>query len=244
VSHPFSKPVYQHDPNLVGAPGTGGYLGLEDWVRNLGLGRAGVSAKEVLQAMNKGNYQGLAGTLLSPIHDRFATNLREGERNAMLGANALYAGTQPALMAGLQNTLRNQMAEGEGLAYGQAIPALWSTAGGMFQNALNALEGNQLAGLEGATRARAGQLTNEPGWFDRLGQVAGTAGQIAGLAMGIPQLGGAGTGGAGAAQANANLGAAPNYMSPSNPFGYAPPGAPGYNGFNPGNYVPPLSGGG
>lgn len=239
MGHAFSKPVFQHDPNLAGGPGTGGFLGLEDWVRNLGLGRAGESAKDVLRQMDKGNYQGLAGTLLSPIHDRFATNLREGERNAMMGANAMYAGTQPALMAGLQDTMRNKMAEGEGLAYGQAIPALWSSAGGMFQNALNSLEGNQLAGLEGATKARAGQLVNEPGWFDRVGQVAGTVGQIAGLAMGIPALGGAGAGAAGAG------GAGSYFSNPQSQF-YVPPNqapATPYN-FNPGNYVPPLSGGG
>src|SRR4026207_689450 len=93
-----SDPKFMNNPNAAGAPGQGGYLGLEDWGRGLGIGKAGKFNLGLMKDMRSGAYSGVAGGLLSPIHDRFATAGREAERNATMGGNAMYRGTQPALM--------------------------------------------------------------------------------------------------------------------------------------------------
>jgi len=196
MGHAFSHQQWNQNPNAAGSAGGGGYLGLENYAQNVGLGKAGKTAKGILNQMSSGDYGNLAGTILSPIHDRYATQLRELTRNNQMGANAMYQGTQPALMAGLEDETRRQMAEGEGLAYGQAIPQLYGQASGTYQGALNQQENQQLGALDAATRARlgSGQYNTQPGWFDRVGQVAGTAAQIGGMAMGIPAMGGPGMG--------------------------------------------------
>lgn len=194
MGKPFSHQQWQANPNAAGSAGGGGYLGLEDWGANVGLGKAGKSAKNIINQMASGDYGNLAGSLLSPIHDRYATQQRELTRNNQMGANAIYQGSQPALMAGLEDETRRQMAEGEGMAYGQAIPQLYGQATNTYQGALNQQQGSQLAAQEAALRARlgSGQYTTQPGWFDRVGQVAGLASQIGGMAMGIPAMGGGG----------------------------------------------------
>lgn len=176
-----------------------GVTNLENYGQNIGLGKAGKADKSIINQMVGGDYGGLAGSLLSPIHDQYATQGREQERNAMMSGNALIAGSQPALMAGLQNESRAKMAEGEGLAYGQAIPQLFGQAQQGYQNALNSQTGAQMSALQSALQGRLGanQYITQPGWMDRIGQVAGIAGQIGGLAMGIPGLGGMSSGGGG-----------------------------------------------
>src|ERR1041384_4364324 len=64
-----------------------------------GIGVAGKSGKQIIKQMMGGDYSGLAGGLLSPIHDRSAANTREMLRNNMMGANAFMQGWQPGLMA-------------------------------------------------------------------------------------------------------------------------------------------------
>ena len=176
-------------------PAMQGVSNIENYGQNVGLGAAGRSAKGILKQMTGGNYSKLAGTLLSPIHDRYAANAREMERKSLMGGNAFARGTQPALMASIQNDAMKQMAEGEGLAYGQAIPALWGQASDQFQNALNARRGLEMGSLQSGLQGRlaANQYITKPGWLDRVGQVAGMVGGIAG----IPGLGGFGRGGGG-----------------------------------------------
>lgn len=184
--------AFSHRTLETNAPAMQGVTNLENYGQNIGLGKAGKYDKAIMGQMMGGDYSGIAGSLLSPIHDQYATQGREQERNAMMGANSFLAGSQPALMAGLQNESRAKMAEGEGLAYGQAIPQLFGQAQQGYQNALNAQTGSQMQALQGGLQGRLGanQYITQPGWMDRVGQVAGIAGQIGGLAMGIPGLGG------------------------------------------------------
>lgn len=190
----------------VNQPGMQGVSNLENFAAHQSLGKAGKQAKGLMREMGSGDYSGIAGSMLAPIHDQYAAQGREQERNALMGANAMYAGSQPALMAGLQNESRAKMAEGEGLAYGQAIPQLWSQAGSQYQNALNSARSGELSALQSAMQGRLGsnQFITQPGWLDRVSQVAGVAGQIGGLAMGIPGLGGRMGSGGGYGVPNAN----------------------------------------
>lgn len=186
-----------------------GVTNLENYGQGIGLGKAGKYDKSIMNQMMGGDYSGIAGSLLSPIHDQYATAKREGDRNAMMGGNAMYAGTQPAMMAGLGMENARKMAEGEGLAYGQAVPQLWGQASQGYQNALNAQTGAQMQALQGGLQGRLGanQYITQPGWMDRVGQIAGIAGQIGGAAMSIPQLGGAmGGGGLGGVSTPTSLG--------------------------------------
>ena len=191
-------------------PGMVGVGNLESFAQNQGLGRAGKLDKKMMNQMFSGDYGGLAGGLLSPIHDRYAANQREMERKSMMGGNAFARGTQPALMARLQNESMRQMAEGEGLALSQAIPGLWGQAQGGYQNALNAQRGGELSALQSAMQGRlaSNQYVTKPGWLDRVGQVAGMVGGVAG----IPGLGGFGRGGGGGGYS-------------ANPFGYSQQGS-------------------
>ena len=206
--------AFSHRQLEVNKPAMEGVTNLENYGQNIGLGKAGKADKQIIASMMGGDYSGLAGNLLSPIHDQYATEGREQERNALMGGNALAFGNQPALMAGLQNESRAKMAEGEGLAYGQAIPALFGQAQQGYQNALNAQTGSQMQALQGGLQGRLGanQYVTQPGWMDRLGQTVGIAGQIGQLAMGIPGLGGPSAGGGpyGASQGT----------SGSHPYGY------------------------
>lgn len=184
------------NPNAMGAPGQGGILGLEDMGNNFTLGHAGKAAwKGILKPMMAGDYSALAGGLLSPIHDRYAANLRESERNALSGGNALYAGTQPALMQALQDEQRRKMAEGEGLAYGQAIPSLWESAAHTYQGALDSKRQEQLQAYQSALQGRlnSGHFMPQKSILDKIGQVVGIGSQVAGMAMGIPGIGGGGS---------------------------------------------------
>lgn len=199
--------AFSHRQMETNHPAMTGVTNLENYGQNIGLGKAGKMDRQLLSQMASGDYSGIAGDQLAPIHDQYATQGREQERNAMLGGNAFLGGSQPALMASLQNDVRKQMSEGEGLAYGQAIPQLWSQASQGYQNALNAQTGAQMQALQGALQGRLGanQYITQPGWMDRVGQVAGIAGQIGGAAMGIPGLGGGG-GGLGATSTPTSLG--------------------------------------
>lgn len=212
-----SDPKWMQNPNAAGAPGQGGYLGLEDFADNVNLGHAGKAAwKKIMSPMLAGDYSGLVGGLLSPIHDRYATNLRESERNALSGGNAMYAGTQPALMQALQDQQRKSMAEGEGLAYGQAIPSLWESAAHTYQGALDSKRQEQLQAYQSALQGRlnSGQFVPQKSLMDKIGQVVGIASQVGGMAMGIPGLGG-GSAGPAASQVS-------SYGAPPPPPGMMP----------------------
>jgi hypothetical protein len=157
--------------------------GLEQFGAGVGLGKAGKTAKHMLNQMESGDYGGTAGTFLSPIHDRFAADTREAIRSNSMGGNAFVQGSQPALMANIEQDTRRKMAEGEGLAYGQAIPQLYSQAASTFQNALNTKEQMQLAAQEAALRARLGasQAVNTPSTWQNVMSVGQGAGQLAAL---------------------------------------------------------------
>ena len=155
-----------------------GITGLEDFANTVNLGAAGKFAKNTLKDMNSGDYSGVAGTMLSPIHDRYATNLREAIRAGGMGGNAFALGSQPALMASIEQEQRRKMAEGEGLAYGQAVPELYQTMANTYQNALNNKQQTKLASLEAALRGRLGAVTpqqTKSAWEN----ITGVANQVA-----------------------------------------------------------------
>lgn len=153
---------------------------MEAWGRQVGLGKAGKSAKGIIKQMSSGNYGGLAGTILSPIHDQYAAQLREAMRANTMGGNAFVQGSQPALMANIEQETRRKMAEGEGLAYGQAIPNLYGQATGTLQNAINSKNQTQLSAYEAALRARmgAGHHQQTPSTLGTIGNAVNTIGGI------------------------------------------------------------------
>lgn len=156
---------------------------LDQFGQSQELGMAGKTAKGLLKQMSGGNYGGLAGSMLSPIHDRYAANLREAMRGNSMGGNAFAQGAQPGLMSGIEMDTRRGMAQDEGLAYGAAIPQLYGQAAGVFQNAQNSRRQAELEALNSSMRARlgAGQFQQTPSAWDKtLGFVNGAA-QIASL---------------------------------------------------------------
>lgn len=157
--------------------------GLEDFAGGIGLGKAGKTAKHMLGQMESGDFGGTAGTFLSPIHDRFAADTREALRANSMGGNVFVQGSQPALMANIEQDTRRKMAEGEGMAYGQAIPQLYNQASGVFQNALNSREQMELAAREAALRGRLGasQAVGTPSTWQNIMGVGQGVGQLAAL---------------------------------------------------------------
>lgn len=182
MTNPFSS-----SKTWVNKPGMEGAGRLTDFADSQGLGKAGKSAKHVLGQMDSGDYSGLAGTLLDPVRQTFAKRGQEMNRNALMGGNRFYAGTQPALMRGIENAAQLENNQNEGLAMGQAIPALWGQAGGQFQNALNSQRQAQLGGLSAAANAliASNQRYQQPGWLgeltDAFGSVAGGAAKVAAI---------------------------------------------------------------
>ncbi len=179
----FSSQKFKINPT-----GMEGVKNLENFASTPGV--AGSTAEDILGQMSSGDYSKLAGTLLSPISDSFATAGRERERHALMGGNAFYQGTQPAMMSRLGDVANLENAQNKGLAIGAAIPGVFNAAGNMAQAAHN----TQLGGLQAAMSGRVASspLVQQPGW---LGQVAGALGGIAGPAMGLMGLGGLGGGG-------------------------------------------------
>lgn len=168
TTNPFAKP---------------GIDNIENWGKNQHIGIAGRTGRQILKQMSGGDYGGLAGTLLSPIHDQYASEMREAIRSNSMGANAFTQGSQPALMANIEQESRRRMAEGEGMAYGQAIPALYGQAAGVFQNAKNARDQNQFNALDAGLRGRiaSSQFYQNPSTLSKIGQFANVAGSIASL---------------------------------------------------------------
>lgn len=160
-----------------------GIKGLEDFASHIGLGQAGKSARNVIKQMNSGDYSGLAGSMLAPIHDQYATNLREAVRSNSMGANAFTQGWQPGLMAAQEQDTRRKMAEGEGLAYGQAIPQLWGQATQTLQAAKNARMQTELAARQAALQGRiaGSQAQRNPSIWENIRSLAQGAGEIGAL---------------------------------------------------------------
>jgi hypothetical protein len=157
--------------------------GLENFANNVSLGQAGRSAKGIIKQMKSGDYTNLAGTMLSPIHDSYATNLREAIRGNSMGANAFMQGWQPGLMAANEQTTRAKMAQDEGLAYGQAIPQLYNQATSTYQNAYNARNQNELQAREAALRGRiaGSQMYQTPSTWSNIVGFGQGLGQLAGM---------------------------------------------------------------
>lgn len=178
-----SEPKWSQNPYALPA-----IQGLENYAANVGLGQAGKSARNIIKQMNTGDYSGLAGSMLSPIHDQYATAAREAIRNNSMGGNALMQGWQPALMANIEQESRRKMAEGEGLAYGQAIPQLWGQATQTLQAAKNARMQTELQAREAALRGRiaGSQFYQNPSIWQNImsvGQGIGMLGKSASSAM-------------------------------------------------------------
>jgi hypothetical protein len=174
-------------------PGLGQFLGgMTDYANQLGGADFGQrQAKGLLKQMGSGNYDNVMGSYLSPIRDSYAVSQREGDRANMMGANALYQGSQPGLMAaiGQEGRLKNQ--EGLGLAMSSAVPQLYGQAQGAFnagrQRQLGE-EGIRSGLLTGAMQGNiAGhQLVQGPSIFGSIMQGLGQAG---GLASGLGSMG-------------------------------------------------------
>jgi len=172
-------------------PGLGQQLGpLQNFGSQFDLGAADYGqrqAKGLMKQMGQGNYEGLAGTFLSPIRDSYAVSQREGERSNMMGANALQQGAQPALMAaiGQEGRLKNQ--EGLGLALSNAVPQLYGQAQSAFgagrQRQISEL-GLDLDARKAALQGKIGgnQLVTGPSIFGSIMQgLGGAAGMASGL---------------------------------------------------------------
>jgi hypothetical protein len=176
----FFEGDYKWQTNPYAAPGIGA---IEDWGKSVGLGKAGKAAKGIINQISSGNYGGLAGSILSPISNRYATQMREAIRANSMGGNAFAQGAQPALMAAIEQDTRRKMAESEGLAYAEAIPQLFSSASNVYQNANNARDSSQLSALEAAIRARLGasQMTQGMSGMQKFGNILGMAQNVASL---------------------------------------------------------------
>lgn len=168
---------------LVNNGGASSISGLEDYAAHTNLGKAGKFSKQIMGQMMGGDFSNLAGTLLSPIHDQYATQMREALRGNSMGGNAFAQGSQPALMANIEQDTRRKMAEGEGMAYGQAIPQLWNQASSTYQNALNNRNQTQLQALQTAMQARqnGAQFYQTPSTFSNIMSSASGLGSILGM---------------------------------------------------------------
>jgi len=156
-----------------------GIQGLEDFTQTIGLG-PGKFGKKLTKQLWGGDYSGIAGTLLSPIQDQFRTNTREALRANMMGGNALFQGSQPALMSAIEQDTRRKMAEAQGLALGQAIPQLWSSATETWQRGLDSARNAEIAAREAALRGRiaASQPIQTPSTWDKITGVIGGLGAM------------------------------------------------------------------
>lgn len=187
-------------PTVVTKPGDSALEGdisqLNNW--NQGLGKAGKIAKQGLAGFASGNYDnGVFGSMLNPIRDQYATSQREMDREATMGGNALGgAGTSKPLMDALELNARNTNTQNEGLALGQAVPALYGQLSGTFQNALNAKNQGNLQAREAGTAAQGqyyGQrygVAQQPGILGTLAGLGTSAfgGPTGGIAAGIGKL--------------------------------------------------------
>jgi hypothetical protein len=144
-------------------------------------------AKGIMKDIGAGDFSGIIGTYLSPITDAYKVNQRESERDLHMGANAMYQGTQPALMAGLGQTARNQATEQLGLNLASAIPQLY----GQAQQAFGAGRQRQIAemGLDlqsliAALQGKLGanQLQTGKSLFEQFSGAASAMGGGAGMA--------------------------------------------------------------
>lgn len=174
--------------NFKEVPGINQYLSpVSGFGDQFDLGRADFGqrqAKQIMKGIGEGDYSGIIGTYLNPITDAAKTSEREMERNMSMGANAMYAGTQPALMAGLQQEAKLRGQEQLGMQYAAAIPQLY----GQAQQAYGAGRGRQIAemgldlqsliaALEG--KISANKLVTGPSVLSQLAQAAAGAGTLA-----------------------------------------------------------------
>lgn len=166
---------------------------LEAWGQDLGIGRSGKLNKKLMNQMYEGDYSGLAGGLLSPLKTAHDTEARRRTRQGLMSGNAMYAGTQPALMRNIENEAAAEADTQYGNNLSNALPGLWGQVNTGYQNALGSQRGFQQGALQGAMQGslQANQYRDKPGW---LGQVTGAIGGIGGAMMGIPRLGGFGGG--------------------------------------------------
>jgi len=187
----FSKTSWMQNPNAAGAPGGGGYLGLESWGADQGLGWAGKANKQLGREMQSGDYTGIAQSQLNPIIAMGEAARRGMEREAQLGGNALWAGDQPALRMAIGNEARRRLAEGTQMQLGNAIPQLWGQATQGYQGALNASRQAQLGALQSGLQGRlqSGQYQTKPGWLTNM---MGVMGGLGGMMAGIPGMAGLG----------------------------------------------------
>lgn len=116
------------------------------------------------------------------------------ERDMTMGGNALVSGSQPALMASLENESRLKSQETEGLALSKAVPGLLSTLHSGLMEGVNSRRQAQLGGLQLGMQGRlgSGQYVYKPGWLSQVGQFASGFGSLASGFMGMPGLGGGG----------------------------------------------------
>lgn len=168
-----------------------------------GLGKSGRVAKNLLGDLQSGNYEGLAGSFLSPIKDQFAVNQRENDRSLNMGANALYQGSQPGLMAAIGNEGRLKNQEGLGMSLASAIPGLYGQASNAFQSAYNTKQGLTLDAMRAALEGKIGGnklVTNPSMWSSITGGLKDLM-QGAGSLAGGFGMGGSGGGGCWIAEA-------------------------------------------
>ena len=146
-------------PTVLTKPGDSTLEGMQNSLFNYnpGLGQAGKIARKGLMGFAAGNYDsGVFGSMLNPIRDQFATSQREMDRNAAMGGNAFMVGSQPGLMAGLQNDARLANTQNMGLALGQAVPGLYSALSNQYQSAKNAADQGAIGSMSAAMNNRLG----------------------------------------------------------------------------------------
>lgn len=160
------------------------------------LGMGGKIAKQGLKQMSlgggAGGYDtGIVGNLLAPLRDQYSTMQRDVGRGYGLGSMGLTGASNPAQVARLQQLAQDKVGESMGHAYAEAVPNIFGQLSNTFQNAQDSRRRAEEFGLQGEQSTLGmGQWRQEPSFLDKLGQIGGLASQFAGMAFGLPGLGG------------------------------------------------------
>lgn len=193
---------------------------------SVGLGMSGHTAKGLLKAMGRGDWDTnpVLAAYLNPIRNQTAVAQAENERRARLGVNAIAPGEQIGLL-NAQTNLANQRAQQSGaLAMAELVPQLYGQASNQYSAARGqriGAEQNALSNEADIIRAMAEMRMRgtyqSPGLIGRLGQIAGL-----GTAMipGLSAIGALGRSPAGGSY----------FSNPRSPY-YVAPGSPGMGSY-------------
>jgi len=150
---------------------------------NASLGIAGKTAKRSLKAIGRGEYDSdpaLAG-FINPVRQFYNNAIEDNEREANMGANAMFGSFQPALSRRITELQNSRTRDAAGTQIAGMIPQIYSAASNTFQNAKNSKDNLKLSSLSAAVQSFLNSFRQE--------QVGGIIPALSGMASAASGLG-------------------------------------------------------